>query len=123
MDIVQNRRDRLRAWIDENCNGSQAQFVTVTGINQGELSGLLRQKSFGEKKARSLELAAGMPLGWLDVVSSAPEVEVPPPLTQQYYIQASSPEDLAVKLAEKGNEEIARIIQLLLTHKDKIDGR
>lgn len=123
MDIVQNRRDRLRAWIDKHCNGSQAQFVTVTGINQGELSGLLRKKSFGEKKARSLELAAGMPLGWLDIFASTPEVEVPPPLTQHYYIQASSPEDLAIKLAEKGNEEIARIIQLLLTHKDKIDGR
>ena len=42
---------------------------------------------------------------------------------ESFYIHASSPEDLAVKLAEKGNEEIARIIQLLLTHKDKFDGR
>jgi phage repressor protein C with HTH and peptisase S24 domain len=71
MDIVQNRRARLRAWIDQHCNGSQAQFVEMTGINQGELSGLLRTKSFGEKKARSLEVSAGMPVGWLDQV--APE--------------------------------------------------
>lgn len=69
MDTVQNRRARLRAWIDECCGGSQAQFVAVTGINQGELSGLLRTKSFGEKKARSLEATAGMPIGWLDVAA------------------------------------------------------
>lgn len=84
MDTVQNRRARLRAWIDERCGGSQAQFVAVTGINQGELSGLLRTKSFGEKKARSLEAAAGMPTGWLDVaaddqlrLSLGPAVQTP----------------------------------------------
>lgn len=123
MDIVQNRRERLRAWIEERCAGSQAHFVTITGINQGELSGLLRAKSFGEKKARSLELAAGMPRGWLDEAPGNPAVAIPLAPTPHYYIQASSPEELAVKLAEKGNEEIARIIQLLLTHKDKFDGR
>ncbi|MCG9075389.1 S24 family peptidase [Laribacter hongkongensis] len=66
MEIVQNRRARLRLWIDQHCAGSQAQFVSQTGINQGELSGLLRTKSFGEKKARSLEGMVGMPSGWLD---------------------------------------------------------
>ena len=70
MEIVQNRRARLRQWIDQHCAGSQAQFVAKTGINQGELSGLLRAKSFGEKKARTLEAQAGMPVGWLDQLES-----------------------------------------------------
>jgi SOS-response transcriptional repressor LexA len=68
MDTVQKRRSRLRGWIDLKCEGSQARFVEVTGINQGELSGLLKTKSFGEKKARTLEIHAGMPPMYLDAV-------------------------------------------------------
>lgn len=65
--IAKNRRDKLKSWIDEQCDGLQARFVDLTGINQGELSGLLSlRKSFGEKKARTLESQAGMPIGWLD---------------------------------------------------------
>lgn len=59
------RRERLRWWIDNRCDGSQANFIALTRINQGELSGLLRSKSFGEKRAASLEVAAGMPSGFL----------------------------------------------------------
>lgn len=71
--IVANRRARLRQWINEHCSGSQAQFIATTAdgdkqLNQGELSGLLRAKSFGEKKARALERQAGMPIGYLDLV-------------------------------------------------------
>ena len=64
--IVANRRARLNAWIDQYCDGKQAVFIERTDINQGELSALLKQKSFGEKKARSLEEKAGMPKYWLD---------------------------------------------------------
>ncbi|WP_415916327.1 S24 family peptidase [Xanthomonas arboricola] len=70
--IVALRRARLRAWIDDRHAGVQASFVAAVGINQGELSGLLNgKKSFGEKKARSLEQAAGMPSGYLDSESTA----------------------------------------------------
>lgn len=65
--IVANRRARLNAWIDQYCDGKQALFIERTDINQGELSALLKQKSFGEKKARSLEEKAGMPKNWLDL--------------------------------------------------------
>lgn len=64
-DIVAARRARLRAWIDERHAGVQQGFIAATGINQGELSALLGSKSFGEKKARALELAAKMPDGYL----------------------------------------------------------
>lgn len=66
--IVASRRRNLANWIDENCGGSKARFIDLTGINQGELSALLKNKSFGEKKARSLEKAAGMPDYYLDLV-------------------------------------------------------
>jgi SOS-response transcriptional repressor LexA len=45
--------------------------MSTLKANQGELSGLLKSKSFGEKKARSLEKLAGMPPNWLD--SDEPE--------------------------------------------------
>lgn len=65
-DITENRRVNLRKWIDKHHNGVQASFMEKTEINQGELSGLLSKKSFGEKKARSLEEVAGMPFLYLD---------------------------------------------------------
>lgn len=65
-EMPEIRRENLRSWIQINCHGSQAAFVEKTGINQGELSGLLKKKSFGEKKARDLEFQANMPKFWLD---------------------------------------------------------
>ncbi len=64
-DIVAARRARLRAWIDQHYAGVQRNFVDATKINQGELSALLTSKSFGEKKARALEIQARMPDGYL----------------------------------------------------------
>jgi hypothetical protein len=66
-EITETRRENLRRWIDTKCDQSQSKFIEKTGINQGELSGLLRNKSFGEKKARSLEDLSGMPNLWLDI--------------------------------------------------------
>lgn len=63
--IVAARRQRLREWIDRHYEGSQAAFVAATRVNQGELSGLLRNKSFGEKRAATMEQCAGMPAGYL----------------------------------------------------------
>lgn len=70
-DVVARRRRNLKAWIDTHFRGVQAAFVEHTGINQGELSGLLKAKSFGEKKARALEKQAGIPFGWLDELHDA----------------------------------------------------
>lgn len=68
---VAARRQRLRQWIADNCDGLQVKFIAACAargheINQGELSGLMKGKSFGEKKARSLEKMAGMPVRYLD---------------------------------------------------------
>lgn len=72
-----HRRSQLKLWIDLHFGGSQKLFIASTNdgdkqINQGELSGLLRSKSFGEKRARSLEKLAKMPVGYLDAQIDLP---------------------------------------------------
>jgi len=73
--IVATRRKMLQKWIDDNYQDpfKQAQFIRDlekrnpdVSINQGELAALLKNKSFGEKKARRLEMLAGMPNDYLD---------------------------------------------------------
>ena len=68
MNITELRRANLRQWIDERCGGRQALFAQIAAVNPGELSALLKNKSFGEKKARKIEQAAAMPAMWLDTV-------------------------------------------------------
>lgn len=84
--VVANRRSRLKLWIDTNCAGSQKLFIASTNdgekqVNQGELSGLLRSKSFGEKRARSLERQAHMPIGYLDLAISESQLTDQSPAT------------------------------------------
>ncbi|MDO8293039.1 MAG: hypothetical protein Q7T29_09290 [Gallionella sp.] len=67
MDIVANRRSKLQHIIDTQFGGVDANFIKKTGINQGELSGLLKKKSFGEKKARNIEKQANLSAGYLDM--------------------------------------------------------
>ena len=56
MDMSEIRRIRLAKLIEEQFDNKQAEFIKKTGINQGELSAILRgKKSFGEKKARKRE--------------------------------------------------------------------
>lgn len=64
------RRAALRAWIDTRFAGSQAAYIEDARrrrvkLNQSEISQLLGSKSFGEKKARTLEQQSGMPDGYL----------------------------------------------------------
>lgn len=69
---VANRRAQLQLWIRQHHGNKQSRFVEASGINQGELSGLLSgKKPFGEKRARSLERAAGMPERFLDQRAAA----------------------------------------------------
>lgn len=76
-DAVQRRRERLKKWIDDRFAGIQYAFIASTNdghsqLNAGEVSGLLRDKSFGEKRARTLEKKAGMPVGYLDSEGDEP---------------------------------------------------
>lgn len=60
------RRQRLGQLIREQFENSQAKFVNKTGENQGEVSALLKFKSFGERKARKIEDSCGIGKYWLD---------------------------------------------------------
>ena len=79
--VVTNRRRRLARLIREKFD-TQARFIAATGQNQGEISGLLKSKSFGEKKARAIERDCRIPAGWLDLPDdeSASTLPSPPPL-------------------------------------------
>lgn len=85
-----NRRAQLRRWIDERFGGSQTLFIGSTNdgekqMNQGELSALLKTKSFGERRARSLEKQAGMPAGYLE--QTAPGNELPTDIVTPHHIE------------------------------------
>ena len=73
MQTTDIRRARLAQLIRERYE-SQADFVAKTGANQGEVSALLKNKSFGEKKARKIEADCGLPAGWLDVMDDTAEI-------------------------------------------------
>lgn len=66
--VVEIRRARLKRVIEDRYRGIQANMVRDTGINAGELSGLLKTRFFGEKKARTLERQIGLSDMWLDGV-------------------------------------------------------
>lgn len=66
MTPTELRRHNLRCWIKRLHGGRQSAFAAAAGVNTGELSGLLKSKSFGEKKARKIEQDAGMSAMWLD---------------------------------------------------------
>ena len=72
INIAELRRRNLREWINRLHQGRQIDFVSATGINQGELSALLKNKPFGERKARKIEHSAGMPALWLDTDHRSP---------------------------------------------------
>lgn len=64
MTVTDTRRARLAELVKKF--GSQAELVRQSGERQGEISALLREKSFGERKARKIESKLGLPAGWLD---------------------------------------------------------
>jgi transcriptional regulator with XRE-family HTH domain len=72
-EIVRNRRQNLTELIANRYEGRQVSLIvdvhsrTGVELNQGELSGLLGSKSFGEKKARSLEQLLDLDVGALDL--------------------------------------------------------
>lgn len=78
MDIQDIRRRRLQILIDREYGGVQANFIEKTGINQGELSGLLGGKrTFGERKARGIERQTELDAFWLDQNEEVDEGKIP----------------------------------------------
>lgn len=74
-DTAGLRRHNLRQWIEKYYGGLQTRFAEAVALNTGELSALLKNKSFGEKKARKIEQAAKMPAMWLDRANPAAQTD------------------------------------------------
>src|SRR5471030_1335310 len=75
MDMNSIRRKNLRAVISARTKGNVAQFARETGIDEARLSLVLSEKyrdgkNFGEKSARTIELAAGLAPLSLDTVET-----------------------------------------------------
>lgn len=119
------RRQRLRQLIQERYGDSQARFIDETGENQGEISGLLRTKSFGEKKARNLEKKVGLPAGWLDTpLQAGDQVQ---PTEKPAAVPAPAPGPYLVPLAhiEKGKAALVYVdmveLELLTNYRQATD--
>lgn len=112
--IVATRRRRLREWIDAHHGGSQAAFVLATTINQGELSGLLRDKSFGEKKAAAIEASANMPTGYLSGLNGEQVTTVAVPAMPSDYVRVEQI-DAEAQMGSMGrvNEDFPEVIRAM----------
>jgi len=101
---AQARRAQLRLWIDTHCQGLQINFLESClknnyELSQSELSGLLKEKSFGEKKARAIEVGAGMPIGFLDQPSTQAPLVAQEPVAQ-YRVNPSTLDPLISQAVE-----------------------
>jgi phage repressor protein C with HTH and peptisase S24 domain len=76
VDIQLTRRERLRQLIGDEYGGNVSRFGQLIGKSQSQLSSTLTgRKGFGERLARQIEVAIGLPKGWLDRVDDAQNVE------------------------------------------------
>lgn len=121
-----NRRARLRQWINEHFS-SQAEFVSAHKLNQGEISALLKDKSFGGVKARNLEIQVGMPEHYLEqrpqlacepAASSLDLARVPRPPVDSSPVPSEPPPDgytrlpvLAEASAGPGRYAVQEVVQ------------
>jgi len=110
---VATRRRRLRQWIEERHAGSQAAFVTATGINQGELSLLLKDKSFGEKRAASIEQKAGMPEGFLSADDVPASVVSAPAMPNDYVRVEQIDAEAQMGTVGRMNEDFPEVIRAM----------
>lgn len=108
---VATRRRRLRQWIEDRFE-NQAAFAAATGINQGELSLLLKDKSFGEKKAATIEAAAGMPSGYLSGDGRA-EVVAAPAMSADYLRVEQIEAEAQMGAVGRVNEDFPEVIRAM----------
>lgn len=118
MTIQETRRARLAQLIAERYE-SQADFVTQTGEAQSEISGLLKTKSFGEKKARKIEDKCGLPPGWLDGLV---ELAQPESLTPFLRVVPATPDDKELVFVKRVKLRISAGVTGFQTEDDHSEG-
>lgn len=118
MTIQDTRRARLAQLIRERYD-SQADFVAQSGENQSEISGLLKTKSFGEKKARKIEDRCGLPPGWLDGLT---EIASPQKLTPFLSVVTVAPTEIDLVFVRRVKLHLSAGITGYQTEDDLSDG-
>ena len=80
-DLTQHRKQRLRALIDSpRFHGSQADLSRAAGLSEGRISQLLdAQQSFGERSAKNLAVALGLPERYFEKGFDAPRLDASSP--------------------------------------------
>lgn len=113
MDITAIRRSNLVALIDQE--GTVRKLADKVGTAPNYLSEIKNlERNMGNRLARKIESMMALPEGWMDAAHDAEAVAAAPADGKPQYIIADSPEDLARQLREKGNEDVLRVLQLLL---------
>lgn len=123
MDITAIRRTNLCMLIE--AAGSIRVLADKVGTAPNYLSEIKNhERNMGNKLARKIEQMLGKQDGWMDTshdaLHDAPE-ELATSEPKASYIVATSPEDLARQLREKGNEDVLRVLQILLANQDVLN--
>lgn len=104
-DMADRHRGRLAELIRLHFQGKPAKFIEATGINQGELSGLLKAKSFGAVKARNIEAQAGLLAGSLGFEPGSPFFESEQGALGRRKDSGQSPDDQMLEESPPQNHE------------------
>lgn len=95
---------------------SQAVLAQRAGTSQTTITDLERGASAATTKLIAIAKALKVNPTWLETGSGSKDSQPP---AEGRYIAADSLEDLAERLLTKGNDDISRLLQLILALKDK----
>lgn len=97
LDAQDVRREALRNLIANEYGGVVRQFAKAAGKPDGQINDMLSdppRKSFGEKVARGLEAAVGLPSGFLDAPRCGQPQELSEPQQQSTLVDLTNHPDL-----------------------------
>lgn len=106
--------DRIKAERDKH-SWSQATLAQRAGVSQTTITDLERGISAATTKLIPIARALNVNPNWLETGRGTRD----PVQSEGKYIAADSLEELAAQLLAKGNDDIARLWQLILTLKDR----
>lgn len=114
---IEIRRKQLKAWITARYASTRA-FCTAYGLNESEVSQLLRSKSFGSRRARNIEASAGMPYRYLEGANEGvpvgPQINaITKPATFAWPFHSSSYDDFMALSPQKRAELDIRISEFI----------
>lgn len=110
------RRKQLKAWIDARYDSTRA-FCLQFGLNESDISQLLRQKSFGSRRARNLEQKTGMPSryleGYASLRSNSPPLRTSSEKSNPWPFKLASYDDYKALSPDKKHELDIRVSEFI----------